>query len=258
MVYRVLKAGEKIAYVPRNPLEEPAVDPSFEVLEQTPNYLAVRKSGNIPCHPSGIFFKHTLWYVLKEQFQKEIHIITRLDRETSGVILCAFDQETAAQMTKDMMSGAISKQYLAIVKGEFRKKIVAEGFLANDPDSEVHKKRKFFRTPQPESESALTVLEPVAFDGTHSLVKAQPVTGRLHQIRATLCSLGFPLAGDKLYGVDDTLFLRFISDELTPEDREALILPGQALHALELEWNGKRFYAEPPEKWKERFPGLFH
>ena len=254
---RILKEGEKIAYHPQNPLEEPPVDPSFEILEQTDHYIAVCKSGNLPCHPSGVFFKHTLWYLLKEQLRREVHIITRLDRETSGVVLAALDQETAGQMNKDMMSGKIAKHYLAVVKGNFSSPVTAKGYLSSDPAAQVHKKRRFTRESVPESEEALTILEPAGFDGTHSLVKASPVTGRLHQIRATLCSLGYPLAGDKVYGVDETLFLRFISDQLTEEDREILILPGQALHALELEWNGKRFSAAPPELWYKKFPGLF-
>lgn len=83
-----------------------------------------------------------------------------------------------------------------------------------------------------------------------SLVEAQPVTGRLHQIRASLCSLGFPVAGDKLYGVDDTLYLRFIHDELTDHDRHRLRYPRQALHAADITLShpasGRRIHLEAP------------
>ena len=67
-----------------------------------------------------------------------------------------------------------------------------------------------------------------------SLVKVMLKTGRQHQIRATLCSLGFPVIGDKLYGVDDTIYLRFIERKLTPMDKALLILSHQALHSRKM------------------------
>lgn len=254
---RVLHAGEKLAFIPKDPLPEPPVDTNYQILERTPHYIAVNKPGNLPCHPSGIFFKHTLWYLMKEELGCDLHIITRLDRETSGVVLAALDPETASRMTQDMMAGKIGKHYLSIVHGNFRQEIHARGFLSNDPTASVHKKRRFTKEEVPESESSDTLLLPIASDGTFSLVEARPATGRLHQIRATFCSLGYPLAGDKLYGVDETFFLRFIDDALTEEDRGKLILPGQALHAAELIWNGIHFRAPVPEIWKKNFPQLF-
>lgn len=254
---RLLRAGEKIAYVPKNPLEEPPVSSDFTVLAQTDHYIAVDKPGNLPCHPSGIFFRNTLWYLLKEQEGKDLHIITRLDRETSGVVLSALDPETASAMTRDMMAGKIEKHYLALVEGVFKEEIFAKGFLSQDPAAKVRKKRRFTKEAFPDSETSVTLLKPIACDGTCSLVEAIPETGRLHQIRATLCSLGFPLVGDKLYGSDETRFLRFIADELTDTDREKMILPGQALHAFSLKWNETLFTAPVPSFWKEKFPSLF-
>ena len=254
---RVLHAGEKIAFVPKAPLEEPPVATDYQIIEQTSRYIAVNKPGNLPCHPSGIFFKHTLWYLMKEDLGCDLHIITRLDRETSGVVLAALDSETASRMTQDMMAGKIGKRYYSIVHGNFDKEIQARGYLSNDPCAAVHKKRRFTTEAVPESESSDTRLLPIASNGIFSLVEAQPATGRLHQIRATLCSLGYPLAGDKLYGVDETFFLRFIDDARTDEDRSNLILPGQALHAAELIWDGHSFKAPVPAIWQEKFPDLF-
>lgn len=254
---RILHDGEKISFVPKHPLEEPPVSADYQILERTEHYIAVNKPGNLPCHPSGIFFKHTLWYLLKEELGCDLHIITRLDRETSGVVLAALDQETASRMTQDMMNGKIGKRYYSIVHGCFERTVHAKGWLSTDPGAAVHKKRRFTLEEMPESECSDTVLNPISCDGHFSLVEALPATGRLHQIRATLCSLGYPLAGDKLYGIDETFFLRFIEDSLTDDDRAALILPGQALHAAELIWDGNRFTAPVPESWKEKFPELF-
>jgi len=71
-------------------------------------------------------------------------------------------------------------------------------------------------------------------DGKYSFLEIIPETGRYHQIRATLLSLGYPLLGDKMYGCNETIFLRFCKGRLTAEDHRELRLNRQALHAREL------------------------
>ena len=233
---RRLQTGEVIAFQPKT-VEEPAVDSSFEILEETSEYLAVSKSGNLPCHPAGAFFKHTLWYLLRERYGENIHIATRLDRETSGVVLVARTRDAAVAFTRELMANRVGKRYLAFVHGDFPEEPVhASGWLSADPGSKIRKKRRFTEEcPGGEAETAETDFRLIARQDGLSAVEALPATGRLHQIRATLCSLGYPMVGDKLYGLDDTFFSRFVSDSLTEEDRRRLILPRQALHAHSLE-----------------------
>jgi 23S rRNA-/tRNA-specific pseudouridylate synthase len=88
--------------------------------------------------------------------------------------------------------------------------------------------------------------------GDLSLVRASLVTGRTHQIRATLCSLGFHVVGDKLYGLDEGFFLRFVEGTLSGDDRKRLRLDHQALHAERLEFtdrNGELVELESPPRF---------
>jgi hypothetical protein len=71
-----------------------------------------------------------------------------------------------------------------------------------------------------------------------ALVRAIPLTGRTHQIRVHLSSLGYPIVGDKLYGPDERLYLEFIQTGWTPKLEEQLLLPRQALHSARLAVDG--------------------
>ncbi len=233
---RVLQAGELITFIPDR--AEPHVDMRYEIIYEDDFLYAVNKSGNLPCHPAGPFFHNTLWYDMNQRCGK-VFIINRLDRETSGIMLLGKTSDFAAKMSELFQTDAIQKKYYARVYGRFDAPIHADGFLLDEPTGEVRKKRRFVMAYDYAGiggESAETLLLPVEPGVEHSLVEAIPKTGRLHQIRATLCSLGFPLLGDKLYGPDETAYLRFAEGKMTDADRALLILPRQALHAWSLEF----------------------
>jgi RluA family pseudouridine synthase len=215
-------------------VSEPEVDFNFQIEYEDDNFLLVNKPGNLPCHPAGPFFENTLWRKLSETHEK-VSIVNRLDRETSGLTIAAKSPEAASKFSALFSEGKIEKKYIAIVFGSFPEELEAKGFLTGDISSEVRKKRKFvYERESPGAETALTFFRLLGKNDKFSVVEAAPKTGRLHQIRATLCSLGFPLAGDKLYGPDDTAFIRFAEGRFSEEDKALLALPRQALHAYYL------------------------
>jgi 23S rRNA pseudouridine955/2504/2580 synthase/23S rRNA pseudouridine1911/1915/1917 synthase len=228
-----LVADDEVVYAPA-PAEEPPIDPSYQIIHEDEDVLVINKSGNLSCHPSGKFFRNTLWFLLQDRGE-QIRFVHRLDRETSGLVLIARSQETARRFGEAFERRRIEKEYLAIVEGEFPAQTHAKGFIAAALDSAIRKKRIWSDDDPGDSETAETFFERVHSAGGLSLVRCRPVTGRLHQIRATLCALGFPVVGDKLYGVDESIFLRFIDDAMTADDRHRLRMPRQALHACRIE-----------------------
>ena len=237
---QILEMHDLIEYLPRE-LPEPEAELNYGVLFEDDDLLVVDKPGNLCMHPSGPFFRHTLWHLLCSRYG-DIHFINRLDRETSGALIAAKTKAAAAKLQKP--SARIVKTYLVLVAGEFREELDAAGFLIADTRSAVHKKRRFV-TELPNGaanvESCRTMLTPAGTPAPgFSLVRARLYTGRMHQIRATMCSLGFPVVGDKLYGPDEKMYLKIRDDELSDEDRAKLILPRQALHSVEIKFDHPR------------------
>ncbi len=213
---------------------EPEVNTDYSIVYKDSSVLVIDKPANLPVHPSGPYFHNTLTELLREKdlFSDKVHPVHRLDRETSGLLVFAVNANAAKILHASMLKGEITKEYRVIVEGAFPAALSATGFLDQDTISPVRKKRRFFAEVQSdESETSHTDFFGVQKCGPVSLLRAVLHTGRMHQIRATLFSLGYPVVGDKLYGVDDTVYLRFIEDALTPEDGIKNRLNRTALHS---------------------------
>jgi len=147
-------------------------------------------------------------------------IVHRLDKETSGVIIAAYDDDALAFLAGQFKSRSAQKTYIAIVNGiPKEKKGRIETFIARDS-----KDRKRF-TIAGRGKLALTYYSVIKTWRTHSLILLRPKTGRTHQLRVHLRYLGHPITGDPLYGVADDLFPG--ASLMLHAKKLAIIVPGE-------------------------------
>lgn len=229
-----VEAGEAIVVkLPARP--EPPCPRYFTPLYRDERLMVVDKPAGLPVHATAKFYFNTLTRVLLEHFgEPPPQICHRLDMETSGCLLVAFDKETAAQLKGAFEARKTKKTYWALVHGEpdFSQGHVIDLPLGLvDPDAPITI-RMTTREDAQVARTEVRILERPA--PGYTLLECKPITGRQHQIRAHLALSGFPIVGDKLYGHGDEPFRQFCDGGMTPELLRQFELPRHALHAAEL------------------------
>ncbi len=240
--------------------------PEFHIIDETDDFLVVDKPAFLLIHPTKPDGTPTLWKAVRELLAFEIanggqvSIVNRLDRETSGIVLIAKNAAAARRLGLLMQAKKLAKEYQAVVWGwpDWDRKTVEAPLdrLGKHAASAIWLKQAITS----EGAAAITEFEVVKrFEkatragNRFALVGARPVTGRTHQIRVHLTSLGHPIVGDKIYGPDEKLYLEFIRTGWTPALQDKLLLPRHALHASRLAIADQQDWQAPMPKDMENF-----
>lgn len=174
-------------------------DASLDIIYEDEYILAVNKSSNMPVHPSCNNYENTLSNIVAPYLAKEkiygVHIVTRLDKDTSGV--CIFAKHPYIQelfnLKKEEMR--LNKEYLAVVNGKIEEKGIIEAPIARKADTII------LREVREDGKYAKTEFERQEYNELkdYSVVKIKLYTGRTHQIRVHMVHIGHTLLGDDLY-----------------------------------------------------------
>lgn len=228
-----VRAGETVILV-RPAFEEPHVPLYFDVLFEDEAILALDKPAGLPVHPSATYHKNTLTYLLRQKYGPEApQIAHRLDRETSGLLLCGKTRESERSLKIDFENRRVSKRYLAIVRGVMPDDSGRIELPMDRAKEGLHILMEV--TPEGEGYPSVTRYLVLARRDDATLVALAPESGRQHQLRVHLAALGYPIIGDKLYGPEGVqTFLDYIDTGMTDALLHRLGHDRQALHAFEL------------------------
>ncbi len=241
------KASYKVHHGDRIRLELPAPshdtpgpeDIPLEVLYEDEFLAVVNKPWDMVVHPAKGHWSGTLVNALQHRFGQlsELNgdyrpgIVHRLDRDTSGVILIAKEETTHRELSTQFECRKVFKEYLAITAGALdRDSDYIEGRIGHHPHDRV---KMMVTEDEEDGKEACSFYEVIERFRGFGYCRIQPRTGRTHQIRVHLASIGCPVLADKIYGGRDCLRLSDLASHLDPGQDE-ILMPRQALHASRL------------------------
>ena len=252
---REIKKGDEIIYHLIG-LKEPDIDKNIQIIYDDGDLIIVNKPANLPVIPSGKYYYNTLHTIMKENLKCNINMLNRIDRETSGCVVMSRGHELASKFcamhsksNSKNNSNKIKKTYIAIVENvkNIEDNFTVEGYMEEIGNPfyrryqilhEISKNKNSNNFNNIESNKNLkyskTKFKTIKRFGDYAIVMARLYTGRMHQIRVHLHSLGLYMVGDKIYGkYGPEVFNSFIKKSVIPKD----FFVRQALHSYKLEFN---------------------
>jgi len=217
------------------PLVDPEVFPEW-IIQEDDDLLIINKPGWLVCHPSKNGPMSSLVGVVSEHLNGgKIHLVARLDRETSGLIVFAKRPAIARKFQMAIQERNVKKDYIALLEGVFDETVHVDEPIARRRGGPVFVKSEvsYDRT----SQTAVTDFVPLISKSGYTLCRVIPETGRKHQIRVHAEHIKHKVVADKIYGPDETLYIDFIENGWTPRLEAALPIKRQALHCYRYEFN---------------------
>ncbi len=195
------------------------------------------KPTNLMVHPISKNTPYSLLDEIRFHFGENANLIHRIDAETSGLVIVGKNKQSEIDLKEMFQEKKYHKSYLAIVQGEIKEEITINKGL--DREGKAIGVRMMVCD---EGKESITIIKPIKYNKEKdlTLIEALPLTGRQHQIRVHLHSIGHTILGDPIYGVDDENAENYLNKTLSEEDRFTVTKSHRLwLHANYLEFEYK-------------------
>ncbi len=212
------------------------------------------KPSGVLVHPNKLSDEYSLNDDIKALFGMDANVVHRIDKETSGLVLVSKEKIVETELKKLFESRAIKKEYLALVEGEISTSFTIDAKLKSNLPSSFIKIKSFVCD---DGFYAQTVITPIKYYNSKdmTLLKASPLTGRTHQIRAHLFHVKHRIVGDPIYGLDELHVDKFLNKKMELQERCALSGADRLmLHAnfLSFTFRGKEYNIKSNMCFKEK------
>ncbi len=219
------------------------------IVHEGEGVVVVDKTGDLCVHPTARYLHNTLTGFLRRR-GTPAHPCHRLDRETSGVVVCATDARAERRWKQAFAEGRVQKQYTAVVAGVVDQELLIDAPLAIQGDRGLVRIKMVVDDAGQGARTRVVPLEvhvPSEPRGLpRSLVRLFPETGRQHQLRVHLAHIGHPIVGDKLYQMGEAWFDAWTRRALSDDERALLPCARQCLHAARLQLDDDVYEAPVP------------
>jgi len=200
---------------------------------ETTHFAVFDKPSGIAIHPKKLANTKSLLDDVRNLYGNDANLVHRLDKETSGLIIASKNKFAESILKKMFQNKEVNKKYLALVKGHLHKEMTIKKPILANKDENI----KVKVTIHPDGKDAITIVKPIKKIGENTLVECTLLTGRQHQIRVHLFSIGHPIVGDPLYGVDNDFADKYLNKKVTQEERIKITGAKRLmLHAYKLEF----------------------
>ncbi len=222
-INKIVYEGDVVSLMMNEKSNIEAEEMDLDIVYEDDDVLVINKDPFVLVHPtknvkSGTLLNGLIKYSLSKGESYKPHLVNRLDRDTSGLLIVGKNAYSHYELMKEMEESKLEKKYLAICKGGFKNKSGLIDLKISDKKHEG-----INRILSDDGKKAETVFRVIEDSGDLALVELELITGRTHQIRLHMSEIGHPLVGDSLYG-------SFALD----------LLNRQALHAYSLKFRSPR------------------